>query len=400
MKFSNVICLVIFLLSGLVVTAQDVNVIVGFNGPADDTVVTLRGGKVKHHLQNAVSATVHSSRLDEIANHQNVAFVIEDQPMSIVMMPPGGNGNGGGGSTQPSQALEWGVNKIDAEFVWPNGNTSNEIRVAVIDTGIDSNHPDFKKGGISSVILGPNFNNPSRSSADDNGHGTHVSGIIGARGDNNGDGAFNSSDIGVIGVAPDSVLVAVKVLNKSGSGWFSDIISGINWASNPAQGNCKVLNLSLGGSLTDPNAIALITSSVDNAVANGSVVVASAGNSNSSAPSYPAAVSSAISVSATDINNNKASFSNYGSTVDIAAPGVNIRSTYKGGSYKVLSGTSMSAPHVSGTAALVWSSGQSSTVSGVRALLMNTADPIPASSLIGNLVDAEEASLGTQNGNN
>ncbi|MFA4815566.1 MAG: S8 family peptidase, partial [Candidatus Gracilibacteria bacterium] len=196
---------------------------------------------------------------------------------------------------------------------------------------ISNKHPDLLanvKGGVNTI-------NPFKSWNDDNGHGSHVAGIVAAR----------NNTSGVVGVGPAADLYAVKVLNAAGSGYLSDVIEGIQWAM--ANG-MQVINMSLG---TGSN-IQSFHDAVIAAKNAGVVVVAAAGNSGGSVI-YPAAYSEAIAVSATDRNNVIASWSSRGPEIDLAAPGVSIYSTYKGTGYATLSGTSMAAPHVAGSAALV-----------------------------------------------
>ncbi len=229
------------------------------------------------------------------------------------------------------QVLPWGVNQVDAELVWPLGNTANPIKVSIIDTGTSKNHPDLKnnvKGGVNTI-------SPSKSFSDDNGHGNHVSGIV---------AAVNNS-IGVVGVAHQADLYGVKVLNRYGSGFLSDVIEGIEWSINNGM---QVINMSLTTS-SDVQSFHDAVTAAKNA---GVVVVAAAGNA-SGPVTFPAVYSEAIAVSATDSSNNIASFSNRGPEIDLAAPGVDILSTYKDSSYAIISETSMSAPHVAGVAALV-----------------------------------------------
>lgn len=236
-------------------------------------------------------------------------------------------------TNSPAQVLPWGIDRIDAELVWPSGNTADPVKVAVVDTGISKDHPDLKaniKGGV-------NIINPFKSSDDDNGHGSHVAGIIAALNNN----------IGVVGAGPAANLYAVKVLDRNGSGFLSDVISGIQWS---VANGMKVVNMSLGTS-QDIQSMHDAVIAAHNA---GVIVVAAAGNSGK-AVIFPAAYPEAIAVSATDQNNQLASFSSRGPEVDLAAPGVNILSTYKGTNYAILSGTSMAAPHVAGSAALVLS---------------------------------------------
>jgi subtilisin family serine protease len=233
--------------------------------------------------------------------------------------------------SQPAEVLPWGIDRIDAEKVWPLGNTADPIKVGIIDTGISNKHPDLLaniKGGVNTI-------NPTKSWNDDNGHGSHVAGIVAAL----------DNDIGVIGAGPQINLYAIKVLGANGSGYLSDVIEGIQWA---IANHMQVINMSLG-TASDVQSLHDAVIAAKNA---GIVVVAAAGNSGG-AVNYPAAYPEVIAVSATDQNNVIASWSSRGPEVDLAAPGVNIYSTYKGTGYATLSGTSMAAPHVAGAAALL-----------------------------------------------
>jgi subtilisin family serine protease len=232
---------------------------------------------------------------------------------------------------QPAETLPWGIDRVDAELVWPLGNTGDPIKVGIIDTGISNKHPDL----LSNVKGGVNTINSLKSWNDDNGHGSHVAGIV----------AAIDNDIGVIGVGPQIDLYAIKVLNASGSGYLSDVIEGIQWAV--AKG-MQVINMSLG-TASDVQSFHDAVVAAKNA---GVVIVAAAGNTGG-AVTYPAAYPEVIAVSATDETNNLASWSSRGPEVDLAAPGVSIYSTYKGTGYATLSGTSMAAPHVTGAAALL-----------------------------------------------
>ncbi|MHB9150277.1 MAG: S8 family peptidase [Thermoleophilia bacterium] len=239
-------------------------------------------------------------------------------------------------AAQPAQVLPWGVDRVEADLVWPSYN-ADAVTVAVVDTGIDTKHPDLignLKGGMSAVSYTRSYN-------DDNGHGTHVAGII----------AAVDNSIGVIGVAPAADLYAVKVLDRNGSGYLSDIIEGLQWV---VTNDIDVVNMSLGTSSYSTS----FDSAVQQTIASGVVVVAAAGNSGPSANTvlYPAKFAGVIAVAATDSSNTIASFSSRGSEVDLAAPGVSVFSTYKKQAYKTLSGTSMASPHVAGVAALVLSS--------------------------------------------
>ncbi len=288
------------------------------------------------------------------------------------------------------EILPWGVDRIDADLVWdnkepklevdPSANAGGGVRVAILDTGIDLDHPDLQaniKGGINTI-------NPRKSPDDDNGHGTHVAGII----------AAVDNAVGVIGTAPEAWLYAVKVLNRQGSGYVSDIIEGLQWC---IANGMQVVNMSFGTS----SDVQSLHDAIVAAYNSGIVLVAAAGNSGPADNTvlYPAKYPEVIAVSATDENNCIAEWSSRGPEVELAAPGNNIYSTFKGGGYATISGTSMASPHVAGSAALVIASGVTDK-SEVRSKLQSTADDLGSpgkDNLYGyGLVDAQEAATGVQ----
>ena len=233
--------------------------------------------------------------------------------------------------SQPAEVLPWGINKIDAEQVWLLGGVGAGVNVGVIDTGISSVHPDLIaniKGGVSEVGYTSSWN-------DDNGHGSHVAGIIGAV----------DNSIGAIGASPAANLYAIKVLDRRGSGYLSDVIDGVDWAIGSGM---NVINLSLGCDCPSES----LHDAVARARDAGIVVVAAAGNSGGSVL-YPAAYPEAIAVVAVDSSDTAPYWSSRGPEVDLAAPGKSIYSTYKRTGYATLSGTSMAAPHVAGATALM-----------------------------------------------
>ncbi len=295
----------------------------------------------------------------------------------------------------PRYSSQWGLHNIgqtgglndadiDAPEAWNTTTGSRSIIVGVIDTGIDYNHPDLAANiwrntreiagngidddgnGFRDDIRGWDFANNDADPFDDNAHGTHVAGIIGAVG-NNG--------VGIAGVAWNVQLMPLKFLTASGSGATSGAVSAINYA---VANGAKILNNSWGGGGFNQ----ALNDAVSRARAAGVIFVAAAGNSNSNndaVPSYPANINydNVISVAATDSSDRRASFSNYGATtVDIAAPGVGILSTTPNNTYSSFSGTSMATPFVAGAAALVWSANPNLTYSQVISRLYTTADRI------------------------
>jgi thermitase len=266
-------------------------------------------------------------------------------------------------SSKQGGVQQWGWAKIKAYNAWDKTRGATSVKVAVVDTGIDNSHPD-----LPSVAAQKDFINNDSNAEDDNGHGTHVAGTI---------GASTNNATGVAGANWNVSLLGAKALNASGSGSYSAISNAINWS---ADNGATAINLSLGGStpsLTLENAVKYAWNK-------GSVLACAAGNSNTSQKSYPGAYTNCIAVAATDETDKKASFSNYGSWVDVAAPGVRILSTMpnsdvymttqKGYSkeYDSLNGTSMATPHVAGLAALVKASGTSGA-SNIRNKIQSSA---------------------------
>jgi thermitase len=249
---------------------------------------------------------------------------------------------------------QYAPQKVSAEQAWDTTQSSSNVKIAVIDTGVDYNHPDLS----GKVIKGADFVDDDNDPIDENEHGTHVAGIAAAN-TNNG--------VGIAGLAPKASILAVRVLDADGSGSLDDVAQGIRYA---ADQGAQVINLSLGGSIGSQT----LQDAVNYAWNKGSVVVAAAGNSGVALPSYPAYYSNAIAVAATDQNDQKASFSNFGTWVDIAAPGVDIYSTTPNNQYASFSGTSMASPVVAGVAGLLAAQGKNA--SQIRAALEDTADPV------------------------
>lgn len=259
----------------------------------------------------------------------------------------------------PLYSSQWNLNKVSASNAWDDAEGGGGP-VAVIDTGVSADHPDLK----GEVLSGYNFVSENTNTADDHGHGTHVSGIVSAS-TNNG--------VGVASVGFKGSILPIKVLDASGSGTYADVASGIIYAAN---NGARVINLSLGG----PSPSTVLQSAVTYAVNKGSFVVAAAGNSGSSTPLYPAACKGALAITATTSSDSLASFSSYGSNAFAAAPGVSITSTYPGSQYKAMSGTSMATPHVSGLMELALAYGASSnkSISGQQLIdfIKNSSDKV------------------------
>lgn len=256
----------------------------------------------------------------------------------------------------PYWSLQWGPQKIEADWAWNTTIGGTSVLVAVIDTGIDWDHPDL---AANYVALGYDWVNDDPDPMDDEGHGTHCAGIIAA--------VINNS-IGVAGLAQVRIM-AEKGLDQFGEGYEDDLANAIIHAVD--QG-ADILSNSWGGYGESE----LIHDAVRYAYDAGVLVIAAAGNEATSNKVYPAAFDEVIAVSATDEYDNPASWTNFGDWIELAAPGVNIYSTVWDDFYDYMSGTSMSTPHVSGTAALIWSQFPNMTRDWVRAQLRYAADDL------------------------
>lgn len=237
-------------------------------------------------------------------------------------------------SFMPQGEYPWSVVRMDLNDLWKLTLGQN-VKVAVIDTGVNYNHPDLKDN----YAGGENFWKPGTPPLDDNGHGTHIAGTI----------AAIHNGFGVIGVAPKAKIYALKVVNKKGNGDLSLIVAGLNWA---IKNKMHIINMSLGSA----TGFEAVNRAVQVAVANNITVVCAAGNESSDVI-YPAKLAETIAVSSMDAGNTFSYFSNFGREIDFIAPGSIIYSTAKNGKYEFLDGTSMACPHIAGMAALAYSLG-------------------------------------------
>jgi subtilisin len=319
-------------------------------------------------IGSAVAGVYPEGRLDALRRRNDVRYVEADGTMHAIdrgghARAPGGEpGPPGGGGGDTSETLPWGIDRVDAEVAHANSETGSGADIAIIDTGIDDDHPDLQAnvgaGKAYVACRGRNCNEPW---SDDNDHGTHCAGIA--------DAVDNSQ--GVIGVSTKATLHAVKVLDSRGSGSFSAVAAGITYT---ADQGWDVGSMSLGASSGSET----VKDACQYAYNNGVLLVAAAGNAGpcSECVGYPAAYETVIAVSSTTKTDSLSGFSSTGPAVELAAPGSSIVSTVIGG-YATFSGTSMACPHVSGTGGQLMANGDLNTTARNR--LQNTAEDIDLS---------------------
>ncbi|AKQ47663.1 peptidase S8 [Rufibacter radiotolerans] len=284
----------------------------------------LNPNALEHAYGKAVQGFAVSLSEDEVEKLRKDGRVAYVEPDKIISLGK----PGGGGTTQPAQVIPYGISRVG--YGDATGKTA-----WVIDTGIDLDHPDLNVNSARSrtfITSGPDAETPD----DGNGHGSHVAGTIAAK----------NNTIGVVGVAFNATVVAVKVLNSRGSGSTSGVVAGIDYVAASGKAG-DVANMSLGGG---------VSTTLDNAVINaakgGIIFCLAAGNETDNANNHSPARANGVNVytiSAMNNTDNWASFSNYGNPpVDYCAPGVSIKSTWKDGAYNTISGTSMATPHAAG----------------------------------------------------
>ncbi|MDO8436396.1 MAG: S8 family serine peptidase [bacterium] len=288
-------------------------------------------------------------------------FSLDDEEVGVLRGP------------QPSATSANANQQIGADIVHASGNTGSSTKVVVLDTGYNYSHPELS----SSYLGGKDFVNNDNDPMDDQGHGSHVAGIITADG----------IDPKAKGVAPDAGVIAGKVLNQNGSGYFSDVVAAIYWAIDGPDGiygtvddfDADAINMSLGtgapyvyrgfcnGILPD------LTNAIKYAIDRNVTVVVAAGNSGGAGVSIPGCISYSTTVGAVNSSDQIASFSGRGNALDITAPGVNIYSSVLGSAYATWSGTSMATPMVAGVIALIKNVHSAYTQSQVESKLFYTA---------------------------
>ncbi|KZE44081.1 peptidase S8 [Brevibacillus parabrevis] len=342
-------------------SADSKTYLIGFKKQERAKVRAIQRSSVEPLTGQIVVAELTESEKQAMLEDENVAYIEEDSETELAEanLPPG-----------QSQQVPWGIEHIGAAAAHSQQYKGQRIKIGVLDTGISA-HPDLEvKGGISYIEGEDDF-------GDQHGHGTAVAGVIAAR----------DNDFGIVGVAPEAELYAIKVLDKKGHGTYSSMIQGIEWA---IQNRMNILSISAGG-YVDSRAL---HDQIKRANEHGILVIAAAGNRGLGEETelFPAQYAETISVGAVDQEDQRADFSSVGKELDLMAPGVDIRSTAPGGDYQTRSGTSLAVPHVAGAAAVIWSAKGNISRVELRDLLTKSATPLGESRFYGKgLVHLEKA---------
>ncbi|MGG3254764.1 S8 family serine peptidase, partial [Brevibacillus parabrevis] len=342
-------------------SADSKTYLIGFKKQERAKVRAIQRSSVEPLTGQIVVAELTESEKQAMLEDENVAYIEEDSETELAEASL---------SPSQSQQVPWGVEHIGAAAAHSQQYKGQRIKIGVLDTGISA-HPDLEiKGGVSYIEGEDDF-------GDQHGHGTAVAGVIAAR----------DNDFGIVGVAPEAELYAIKVLDKKGHGTYSSMIQGIEWA---IQNRMNILSISAGGYV---NSRAL-HDQIKRANEHGILVIATAGNRGLGEETelFPAQYAETISVGAVDREDQRADFSSVGKELDLMAPGVDIRSTAPGGDFQTRSGTSLAAPHVAGAAAVIWSAKGNISSTELRDLLTKSATPLGESRFYGKgLVHLEKA---------
>ncbi len=361
-----------------------VDVFVGFRstpGASDEAFVRDHGGEVLHRysIVPAIAANVPERSVDRMRSDRRVTYV--EEILDVVAV-----------HHETELGNTWGVDRIEADAVHHNANTGSGLRVAVLDSGIDTNHPDvgYDSGCSKNFVDGETLE-------DGNGHGTHTAGTVGAV----------QNGKGVVGAAYGSTLCILKVLGNGGGGSYDDVVAALDYIVNDVNKNSstkvRVTNNSYGSS-GDPGTT--VRNAFDNAYNAGVYHAGAAGNSGNllgigSNCIYPALYDSVVAIAATTKSDGRASFSSTCSQLELAAPGSSVNSTTNDGKYGTMSGTSMASPHVAGSAALVFAANSTWSPGQVRQALNDTAQDLGSSghdSLYGYGLVRPDRAVGTSGG--
>jgi RHS repeat-associated protein len=310
---------------------------------------------IKKNLRNNRLKVVEATddAIDKLKKDDNVILVEEDSPVR-----------------KSDDEITWNIEKVKAPVLQKQNYSGKGVKVAVFDTGIDTQNSDLNVAGGISFVEG------TSGYSDDNGHGTAMASIL----------ASLKNDKGYLGVAPEIELYSVKVLDKNGDGKYSSIIDGLQWA---IDNNINIVTMSFGGQRYSK----ILQEAINEAYAHNILIIAASGNNGDTEKiDFPARYKNVISVGAVDKNNDIASFTNRGKQLDIVAPGVAIETMGLKSDNQKISGTSVAVPHVAGIAAEIWGAKKTTTNSQIRNILLGSANPLGEHNTYGyGLVNGEEA---------